>query len=1492
MSATLGSVLFPGRQKTVVDSRKGVHNKRKKQVSSLKSQEQTAKQFTTRLLLDDETIGPNDFLTPFPTDDIRNTEQFWEYMERVFYPIDERWVEILDLTARPRNIVPDETCIGLHFSYRWALVDLFDVDELFKLIGNKDKIFGIQNNVQSHVTTRRRVSSTSDKGGDNEKNKDASNLTSHPNNEDNQTSLFESKVLDYLKYLDLPLLELIGVNQTGDTTETVKKGPCNPYFEEWKYLYQRLCFIEGEIDSMIKILTKTVSDNIKKDNSRKLLQRHQKKRCKEFLVRSLHFHSVKQFMDSLEEVLYFDSSSNSYLTTWDDGEAVRAAWISQDQLLQLLLFRQNTTESKYSISIPSEYIPYAKSLKTPLLNYLISSGIQLVSIDFEEPRNIDTSKSETYFDEDKKVIVPEKGCIKLTRHPLCHYCRRSCSKLSYSRCPSKLKPSNIGFLTASGNSQNGNSGFSGMNSNDFCQNRQQAHNNSQSTPIVSGNSHTTVSSSSAMNVYFSRSLVPWKLSRIVQENDENINHSSLSNSFSPHIHSNKSYHHTLTLNCSQICNVCSGFEKNNSKSPSPSSPSLENVIISRAYSPNNCWRMYCSECIMHNFSSVIKQKHSNGVVLRYYCPFCSGSCNCERCLRNQQIRKIKNYLKSRFSGHVFHCAISSLLVDREIAWHDFLLQFGCNLIGNNISNSKYDNKDKTYSCNTKYENNTTPVNEHGEVNESLVTINNIANVSYINNYSIRMSVSENTHLGFIWLQANNIPFQKPSTDSTGVDHNPKTDIEGAACQSFGSISGASEIIKNIPKSKLRRSSLTGLNKNKKVSTGQTNVASTYKCGVNGFGGSKMQEGIQSLNQNGITYHSYPGIPSHNGRSTSVFTSGAHIGNPRSGAQNIPPSVHIPKEVLSEPTHASGTSVLWSLRSILNNNVNRYHKECLNNLEKWEEIRELYKKKRNELEEYFGELHSKLGAMDDWIRSISFTETNKRYIMRKLPLLCWAVGIPSAKSFNFDDYPQLTPGDNIINLVHILKTFVENGILSEDLPKHPLLSYDSNAEMDESCLNEESASSVPQKTVPLPPTAEDSSKQSFSDSLSSPTSVMEYIFKTIPEVQNVVVNLVSNTSKDEFGKTQKAQRNTKKDKNSANLVGNNQAKAVNQAFGTDQGQLQSQLKKQVSNGQCSNAISGLDGSLGSLNPNNFVSESFCGIQGLNLSPEGPARMGNLLSPNLVESKLTIPPFSDINYSSNKTTDNVGNSETNISVQGSGSLEARTQTGIGCQLGTGVSVAGGALGFGGGISENRITSIEDSSSTYSMKNSEIGINIINSIGNQVSVSNNSLQISKREDSIYNIASKNGNVGVDGSSEKKLISPGIHISQCYENENFEFPVNKEESQTDKKKRSPCSTKSGFAITSQNENIQGSNTEFEVDFGSKMGLCIETELELGDELNMGIDHSTIDKKHDLILKRKREKEGPRRIIKRNNASIEGLQSSGVDSEICENETEDSSNF
>ena len=188
------------------------------------------------------------------------------------------------------------------------------------------------------------------------------------------------------------------------------------------------------------------------------------------------------------------------------------------------------------------------------------------------------------------------------------------------------------------------------------------------------------------------------------------------------LNNNNNYNIT-NINSSQICNICTEFESglkftnNNEKN---------DIAISRAYSPNNCWRMYCSECILHNFSSIIKQKYSNGIVLRYYCPFCNGACNCERCLRNQQIRKIKNYLKTRFCGYLLQCSISSCVVQSEMTWYDFLKDYGGDSF---INMTESDLKENQMNINTYND----FMNDLGEIDESRININNIANVSYINN---------------------------------------------------------------------------------------------------------------------------------------------------------------------------------------------------------------------------------------------------------------------------------------------------------------------------------------------------------------------------------------------------------------------------------------------------------------------------------------------------------------------------------------------------------------------------------------------------------------------------------------------------------------------------------------------------------------------------------------------------------------------------------------
>ncbi|OII75484.1 RING domain-containing protein [Cryptosporidium ubiquitum] len=1120
MSVTLGSILFPERRKVVVDTRKGLHNKRKKQVNAQKSQEQTSKQFTTRLLLDDETIAPNDFLTPFPTDDVRNTEQFWEYLERVFYPVDERWISILDLSARPQNMEPKEACIGLHFAYRWALVDLFDTSELFKLVGNRNKIFKNIIEKSKNSSSENKISS---KHVEQDQVLDKSEKSQLDGSEN--SDLEEQKIISYLEFLDLPILELIGIDPTilggintngGNSTKQSenssqnKRTVNNPYFEEWKFLYKRLCYIEKEVDSMLLKLTNNVSENIHKDNSRKLLQRHQKKKCREFLLKVMHYHSMRQFVDSLEEVLYFDEKTGLYLTTWDDGEAVRAAWVSQDQLLQLLLFRPSSTESKYSVSIPSEYIPYARSLDTNWLRYLLDSGLTMINDNPDNSQDDDRLGDTLNLDSPSK---PKDGCIELSRHPLCHYCRRSCKRLNYSRCPSKIKPLNLG-INPSGLNQTNQS--QNLDSNSIL-------NNSNSLKLPGASTST-----SSSNIYYSRSLIPWRVPKS-QKNMENSDHSeptyiiNNNQNHSQHINqtqfgckSGRSINlngrpsvggnscgpmasYLLNVNRSHVCNICTDFESNLDKSEFISQ---EEILISRAYSPNNCWRMYCSECIMHNFSSVIKQKYSSGIVLRYYCPFCNGACNCERCLRNQQIRKIKNYLKSRFCGYVFQCSISSCVIQNELSWYDFLKDFGGDsLLFPHVNNTF---KENTMTGNSE----TTLINDQGEIDESLVNLKNIAIVSYINNANRRFSIAENTHLGFIWLQANNIQFQKPppssSTGNTGSrDHNSKKTTILSGSSSGNNISDHTKL---LSKNKSRnRSSINGTQKNKRCSSIQSNFEDTDLGNTNG---TKLQQNTQTVSSNSIFSSNI-----HKSHSNSIKGNGAH---------NSPPSIHIPREVVNEPTHASGASVLWSLRSILINNVNKYHKECLSNLERWEVIQELYNRKRVELECYFEELLSKLNLMDEWIRSISFTETNKRFIMRKMPLLCWATDIPSAKTFNYDDYPQLMPNNNVVEMIKHIQNFVKNGIVSEDLPTHQILGF---SEVDEGG----GITGISQKTTPSLKLID---KLPGMMTTNSPSSVMEFLMNSISEIQNIVVKTNNNSSKDDSGKTNKIQRNSKRDKSNS------------------------------------------------------------------------------------------------------------------------------------------------------------------------------------------------------------------------------------------------------------------------------------------------------------------------------------------------------------------------
>ncbi|EEA04709.1 uncharacterized protein CMU_037740 [Cryptosporidium muris RN66] len=1071
MSVTLGSILFPERRLAAPDNRRGIHSKRKKPINFIKNQEQTPKQLTTRLLLDDETIGPQDFLTLFSNDDIRNTEQFWEAMERVFYPIDERWLKVLEFTGRPDAKPPcEKTSIGIHFAYRWALQDLFDIEELFILLGINNR------NNEDHSISE-----------DNTNNKDEVNI------------ITESTMTEFLFRLNLPTLEIPGMdprsinklelhsnlmNVDKSTNETNKlsiptsevdnhdilrqeiynTSKFNVLFEEWKVTYNRAVYIEHELDKIIIDLKASINKGLSLDFSRRSLSRYHRKVCREYVIRALHYHSIKQFIDSLEEILYYDANNNEYLTTWDDGESVRVSWIKQDQLLQLLLFRKNTLESKYFVSLPKDQVAYASyKCDNKIFEYLYNSGLTPINIENSKisseeynssqkvtedkylsndnipnsSANIDTCeystsdnstqysniRSSTNISNQENIIrSPPLGCISLTRVPLCHYCRRGSTKLKFSRCPSKIK-------------------YSGSLSS-----------NTISSLDISANSSNSLAIS-----YSSRSLIPWATSSEIQDKEELVfplkTHKSKTGyntfgSLSPQKNCNNNTH-ICRVPSNQICNICQSF--GTSKDQLNES---NDVFITRGITLNNCWRMYCSDCILHNFSSIIKQKYSNGVLLRYYCPFCNGTCNCERCLRNQQLRKLKNYLKTHFCGHFVQCSIPNKLFGREITWYEFMKQFG---------GSKYIIEEDSQNIISDTSN---------------IPCNNLdyACYSYISNLYLRLSITEDTHLGSLWLQANNISVQTSQSSDNKDSSNTNTKIKPC--------SSNKQTNSSISRSKSRqRSSLNSSNRYRRSTTGNSSTSDISQ--------------VNSI-----------------GRQTSCIPS----------QQTTAPSIYIPKEVMKEPTGASGMSVLWSLRSVLCHNISKCYKDCARNVEAWEEIIQTYRHKKHEIENYCQEIMSQLQIMDRWIKSITFTETNKRFIMRKMPLLCWATNMQSAKPFNFDEFPQILPENNALDLLRHMKHFILSGYVPDSLPNYR---KDSDSTGNDHCaLNDFSEKKL---------TCENES-ESFSTTQLSPSSYMNLLFEIIPDLPKIDINSTtySNINKDiHYPKT--SRRKTAKRERIFNIV---------------------------------------------------------------------------------------------------------------------------------------------------------------------------------------------------------------------------------------------------------------------------------------------------------------------------------------------------------------------
>ena len=81
-----------------------------------------------------------------------------------------------------------------------------------------------------------------------------------------------------------------------------------------------------------------------------------------------------------------------------------------------------------------------------------------------------------------------------------------------------------------------------------------------------------------------------------------------------------------------------------------------------------CTRLFCSFCLKTNYDIIISHARKDR---RWICPYCQGICYCTRCLRQDQLNKLRKLLYT-LNGSLQHLSDSPSVLDNVIAdnWHN------------------------------------------------------------------------------------------------------------------------------------------------------------------------------------------------------------------------------------------------------------------------------------------------------------------------------------------------------------------------------------------------------------------------------------------------------------------------------------------------------------------------------------------------------------------------------------------------------------------------------------------------------------------------------------------------------------------------------------------------------------------------------------------------------------------------------------------------------
>eukprot|EP00917_Polyrhabdina_sp_WS-2016_P005626 GHVP01012585.1.p1 GENE.GHVP01012585.1~~GHVP01012585.1.p1 ORF type:complete len:1295 (-),score=246.50 GHVP01012585.1:6051-9935(-) len=298
---------------------------KRKPPADTKHIESAARIIGSRIESLDFSLDPVNFI-PNPTEEIRTGRQFWECSERYFFPVDERWKNLLDF-SNERESQELKNTIEIEVS-RW-------VSDAKKKGCSEEELSKINSFYTIGEELREKILEL-----------EAENM---PKSNVLDTSCMPTKELDEKVKIELKNQEESAKKELAveGASTVMNRVEC-----EYKSTLEELRRVAQDSRVIRKSIQSSIGEAIVAENRRKWNLMYSRLSFLQRVRESFAHLARRHLIDSIEEVVAKHPEHDEYLVTLDDCEGLRAAWIPTRNLFELMKDRLPTTESSFDLCLP------------------------------------------------------------------------------------------------------------------------------------------------------------------------------------------------------------------------------------------------------------------------------------------------------------------------------------------------------------------------------------------------------------------------------------------------------------------------------------------------------------------------------------------------------------------------------------------------------------------------------------------------------------------------------------------------------------------------------------------------------------------------------------------------------------------------------------------------------------------------------------------------------------------------------------------------------------------------------------------------------------------------------------------------------------------------------------------------------------------------------------------------------------------------------------